>query len=580
MLLYLRILTYRNQSVPASAPVGFSGFGGAIGRATENDLVLDDASKYISRVHAKVSWRDNVFYLEDVGSNPSVVNDRPLGKGREVPLADGDRVTIGDYQLQAVIEAGVAAPRLPQAFVNNTDLPLFEPPPPPAPVQLPPLEPLHKPEPAPDMLAMPMGLPDALAGASILDVSPGDRYSVGGHDPLGLNLFGAGPALPAHAAESDHVSPELAAFAMPALFGSGPALPAAMPTIPAAAPQAPYSPPQSPFSAPPAPVAPVAHSPFGAAPTGAAAGGFSIPADYDPLADFFAPPIAKPAPPPAFIAPPAPVVESVPEAPYSAPFTAPLPEPVSVLVEPEPVLEAPPPAPVTAPAWIAPPPVSPTPPPSAPVQPAAVISSGDSNGEVLQALLRGLGLPNLRIERPATEVAEIVGSMLREATAGTIDVLMARAVTKKESRMDVTILSVRENNPLKFFPNAEGALTQMLTGSMAGYMAPSQAMAGAFDDLRAHELAVIAGMRAALGAVLHRFDPEKIEARLAVPTVMDKMLSSNRKAKMWDRLVELYGEIAREADDDLQRLFGEKFSEAYEDQVARLRQAKRHNKMP
>jgi FHA domain-containing protein/type VI secretion system protein len=44
---------------------------------------------------------------------------------------------------------------------------------------------------------------------------------------------------------------------------------------------------------------------------------------------------------------------------------------------------------------------------------------------------------------------------------------------------------------------------------------------------------------------------------------------------MWDRLVELYGEIAREADDDLQRLFGEKFSEAYEEQVARLRQAKR-----
>jgi type VI secretion system protein len=155
-----------------------------------------------------------------------------------------------------------------------------------------------------------------------------------------------------------------------------------------------------------------------------------------------------------------------------------------------------------------------------------------------------------------------------------MDVLMARAMTKKESRIDMTMLSVRANNPLKFFPHAEGALTQMLTGAMAGYMAPQDAMAGAFDDLRAHELAVIAGMRAALGAVLHRFDPAQIESRLAVPSVMDKMLASNRKAKMWDRLVELYGEIAREADDDLQRLFGEKFSEAYEDQVARLRRAK------
>ena len=167
--------------------------------------------------------------------------------------------------------------------------------------------------------------------------------------------------------------------------------------------------------------------------------------------------------------------------------------------------------------------------------------------------------------------------MLREATAGTIDVLMARAMTKKESRIERTMLSVRANNPLKFFPNADGALTQMLTGAMAGYMAPTDAVAGAFDDLRAHELAVIAGMRAALGAVLQRFDPAKIEARLAGPTVMDKMLSlggNHRKAKLWDRLVELYGEIAREADDDLQRLYGEKFSEAYEEQVARLRAAK------
>jgi FHA domain-containing protein/type VI secretion system protein len=198
-----------------------------------------------------------------------------------------------------------------------------------------------------------------------------------------------------------------------------------------------------------------------------------------------------------------------------------------------------------------------------------------TDSEILQALLRGLGLPDLKLNRPGPEVAESVGAMLREATAGTIDVLMARALTKKESRIDVTMLAVRSNNPLKFFPNADGALTQMLTNSMAGYLPGLKAMSSAFDDLRAHELAVIAGMRAALGAVLHRFDPVLIENRLAGPTVMDKMLGANRKAKMWDRLVELYGEIAREADDDLQRLFGEKFSEAYEEQVARLRQARK-----
>lgn len=478
MLLNLRILTYRDQPVPPAPAGSFGGGGGSIGRSPDNALVLDDPSKYISRVHARIALRDGAFYLEDVGSNPSIVNDRPLGKGREIAIAHGDRIVIGDYQLQAALEEGaMATPSVPPSPRNDPDLPLFVPPPPPAPVQLPPLD--FAPAAAPPPFA-PAPLPDALAGASILDLAPGDQFAVGGADPLGLNLFGAAsPAAPARAAESDHLSPELAAFSL----------------MPAPA----------------------------AVPAAAAPGGFAIPNDYDPLADFF---------------------------PRAA---APVPDPVAVeLVS------------VDAPAF------SP-----APAAPVAAAPAPASDSEVLQALLRGLGLPDLKLNRPATEVAESVGAMLREATAGTIDVLMARALTKKESRIDMTMLSVRSNNPLKFFPNADGALTQMLTGAMAGYLPPVQAMAGAFDDLRAHELAVIAGMRAALAAVLHRFDPAQIERRLAVPTVMDKMLTSNRKAKMWDRLVELYGEIAREGDDDLQRLFGEKFSQAYEEQVARLRKADR-----
>jgi type VI secretion system FHA domain protein len=464
MLLTLRILTYRDQPVQGAAPARFSAAGGSLGRSPDNILMLDDPAKYISRVHAKITCRDGEYFLEDLGSNPSVVNNRPLGKGREIMLSEGDSLVIGDYRLEAGFEAERAG--LPPAPPNNPGLPLFVPPPPPAPVRLPPLESARE-DTEPSFMRI---VPDMLAGASILDVGPGDRAAAG-HDPLGLNLFGpaVAPRGSARGSESDHASPELAAF--PMARGSSPP-PAAVP-----------------------------------------GGGFAIPSDYDPLADLF-PRAAAPAPEP--VAPPAPAKRAEVRAPASA---------------------------------------------------------GD--GEVLQALLRGLGLPHLKLSRPGPEVAETVGAMLREATAGTIDVLMARAMTKKESRIDMTMLSARANNPLKFFPNADGALSQMLNNSMAGYMPPVQAMASAFDDLRAHELAVIAGMRAALAAVLHRFDPVEIERRLDVPTVMDKMLSANRKAKMWDRLVALYGEIAREADDDLQRLFGEKFSEAYEEQVVRLRQAKK-----
>jgi type VI secretion system protein len=200
--------------------------------------------------------------------------------------------------------------------------------------------------------------------------------------------------------------------------------------------------------------------------------------------------------------------------------------------------------------------------------------SAVSESAVLAALLRGLGIAELKSSRPAEETAEMVGAMLREATAGTMSVLMARAMTKRESRLEMTMIATQANNPLKFFPDAHSALAQMLNNAVAGYMPPVRAYSNAFDDLRAHELALLAGMRAALAGVLQRFDPEAIEERLQVPTVMDKMLAANRKAKMWDRLVELYKEISVEADDDFQRLFGEKFAIAYEEQIQRLRHSR------
>ena len=189
-------------------------------------------------------------------------------------------------------------------------------------------------------------------------------------------------------------------------------------------------------------------------------------------------------------------------------------------------------------------------------------------------MLRGLGISGLDTQLAAPALAELVGAMLREATVGTMEVLTARAMTKRASRLEMTMIGSVANNPLKFFPDAEHALTQMLASPHPGYMAPVKAYANAYDDLKAHELAMMAGMNGALSGVLQRFDPSVIEQRLQVPGVMDKLLVSNRKAKLWDRLVALYEEMSNEADDDFQRLFGEKFGVAYEEQMHRLRQSR------
>ena len=75
----------------------------------------------------------------------------------------------------------------------------------------------------------------------------------------------------------------------------------------------------------------------------------------------------------------------------------------------------------------------------------------------------------------------------------------------------------------------------------------------------------MAGMRAALAAVLARFDPA--QARGAADRERldgGSLLPMNHKAKLWNLYEELYGEISREAETDFHFLFGEEFLRAYQ----------------
>ena len=66
-----------------------------IGRAPGCDIVLDDRN--VSRRHAEIRRRGPVVVLVDLDStNGTIVNGRRV---REHPLADGDRITLGNSRL-------------------------------------------------------------------------------------------------------------------------------------------------------------------------------------------------------------------------------------------------------------------------------------------------------------------------------------------------------------------------------------------------------------------------------------------------------------------------------------------------
>ena len=181
-----------------------------------------------------------------------------------------------------------------------------------------------------------------------------------------------------------------------------------------------------------------------------------------------------------------------------------------------------------------------------------------------RALLKGLGVPDIELPRGLNEqLMEDLGRILREMTQGTLDMLRLRSEAKSSLHADMTIIGPREVNPLKAAWDAEVALRHLLAPQRADLMGPVQAFADAYDDLRAHDRGLAAGIDAALSGLLERFRPGAIDARLAGKSALDRLLPGNRKARQWELLQDLYDELSREGQRDFWAVFEREFRRAY-----------------
>jgi FHA domain-containing protein len=473
----IRITVQLICGAPPAQPLEacFDPSGGTIGRAASNTLVLDDPDRTVSRVHAQVTCRDGRFFITDRGSNPMLCNGQPLGAGKEAPLAAGDRLIVGGFELSvepvaaAAPETGVAVRAIPSDDDPFADLlaGLGSP------------APAAPPRPAHAAAAPPPDLPDPFA-----DLAPPPAAQPAGG--LGaLDDF------------SDLAIPrDGKAQSIDSLFGGLDGGAAGDPML--------LSPLAGPLQGP--------NTAGGLDPLEALGGAGAPPtpaprSDHLPIEQFgFVPPKAAPA--------------------------------------------------------AAPPPM-PTPPPP--------LRAAPPGGDVLlAALLRGLHGMHQPPEALTPELVERIGVLLRDAVEGALQLLQARQEFKREVRAEVTMIGSQANNPIKFSPTAEIALAHLLGPGLRGFMPPGEAMRDAFDDLRAHQFGVMAGMRAALAQLIARFAPDELEKKIAARSALDGLFA-NRKARLWDQFVALYGSIASEAEDDFHALFGKAFVQAYEEQMKRFK---------
>ncbi|MFL4472363.1 type VI secretion system-associated FHA domain protein TagH [Tateyamaria armeniaca] len=484
-------ITLRFQStgsIPGNGdPIVMNGPSLTLGRGNENDVVLPDPNRELSKRHCAIEDHNGNVIVVDFSTNGTFLNYGKLALGTTpTPLNDGDILSVGPYEILVSI-----------ASADDGDFLA---------------------DPVADTPVSHGSAQNAPSNADLLD-APGD-----GGDFLDDLLVGRGAPKGPGVMQRDDVGDD---GLLPPLGEDDGILPPA----------------PDPYAGQGASVG--SHNAAGQdhfqVPRQAAASPSAIPDDWD---DDFLSPTPRAA-------------TAIPTDPFAAPMQ-----------------QAPIPPQTAAPAGrahVAPSPTPMSPHPAAPQQatpPAAAMGGPDAAS---RNFLSQLGAENLGVtdqDLPATMGR--LGSVLRIAIEGLREILMTRESIKSEFRIEKTMLQLGGNNPLKFSISPEQAIEAMVLPTPRGYLEATEAAQQALKDIKAHEVAMLTGMEAALKGILKKLDPAVLEEKISADKSLSGMLKS-RKARYWEIYESMYTEISDQAENDFQELFAKEFARAYQEQLDKLK---------
>ena len=156
-----------------------------------------------------------------------------------------------------------------------------------------------------------------------------------------------------------------------------------------------------------------------------------------------------------------------------------------------------------------------------------------------------------------------LGVLYRQVVLGLSDLIQDRAAFKNEFRVERTQLSFGRNNPLKHLPALDSAKL-LLADPMPGFMPADDAVRSAFEDVKKHQLAMLAGVQHALTAVFERLSPAEIERVMAKAAGEKKGFSFSRGVNPWTVYQTVFEALRRDATANVNSVMSVAFRDGYE----------------
>lgn len=513
MPLKLRVISDQYKQLGKASSQLFGVHGGNIGRASDNDWVLPDPDRYVSSHHAKVSFRAGNWILEDVSTNGIFVNDSdtPLAVSGPRKLKDGDRLRFGDYDIIVSIEdhgdsSAEAIGQIPSSPAVRDQ-------------------------------------PKARAASDQADYlrhgtfrnHRNNRSTEHFINDLGEDLDITG-LLVSGSREAHDSHDAIEAFSR----GDD----------------------KTTFK-------PSAKNTASAAPASVSNKNAKASPDVPSLLDDFLTP-STPARATSAISAASPVEDwHMNTRRLQRKTTASNVAPILQVVAPAPTPVAREPAPVVA-----------------RVEPIREIARSESpraesnrrpseaNTELqsgVEALCRGAGIDPASIPADAhAAMLGLAGQVVREVVLDLMEALRSRGDHKKRLQLAQTGLMPSQNNPLKLATSVEDALRKLLDGNNTRNLGAVDSIREAFTDLKNHQLAVDAGMNAALNDLLSRVDPTELQERFDRGLKRNAPQSVVNKGKYWELYTDFYPLLNQRDTRGWPAVFTEEFTRAYATKVDEL----------
>ncbi|MBK1839036.1 type VI secretion system-associated FHA domain protein TagH [Azospirillum sp. YIM B02556] len=573
-MLKLRIVSDHRASLGGNAEKTLYGGDLTVGRGGENGWILPDPDLLLSRQHCIFEEAGSGYRVIDTSTNGVFLNgsDQPLGRNVPAPLKSGDRIRVGRFIIEAVVESPGAPSfteitgsfalggRTAGSDLGGSDL--FAPSP-------------SREAAAPDQFDELFDGPASRPFEDLplrADREPFDAWTASSSGSAARERaddwrFGA---------VDDHSDPLNQALSIGVSF-SAPAPSLAEPPrqavggIPDDWDDELFGTPQPASPAIPSPAAPIPPASFAPQPTAQPSAAQPLPDDWNidetlPDPGVTEPPVERPS---AILPAMPPAVAPLPVEPSYAAFQQPVrpidhvPLPDDSVIAPRPVSVA------TLPPVPAPVPPMPVSAPAAPPFAAPVTAPAPDAGAAVAAFYEGFGaaLPPDGLPDP-TAMMRSLGEALRVSLGALHGSLRARSRFKDEFHLEQTSFRPSGENPLKRCETLDEAVSVLANPRLRGFLPMADAVREAADDVQVHHLAYAAALQTALKQVVAKFDPGALSQRLET-RLLDSIVPGARKARYWDQYEALYKDLVVELEEDFDRVVGDAIAREYDRFVRR-----------